>query len=69
MFVVVPNSLRDAINAKLDTAIAEVPEAASDCDALYEQLLAYVSEHGVLPDFSLKRRDPVEEACIIGKLR
>lgn len=51
--VIVPDSLRNAINNKLDAAIAEVPDAAKDRDELYQQLLEYFDEHGVLPDFSL----------------
>jgi hypothetical protein len=53
MLVIVPNSLRDAINAKLDAAIAQAPDAEKDRDVLYGQLLAYFNEHGVVPDFSL----------------
>lgn len=56
MLVIVPDSLRNAINAKLDTAIAEHPDAECDRDALYAQLLAYFNEHGVVPDFSLERK-------------
>jgi len=51
--VIVPNTLRDAINAKLDDAFAACPEAAKDRDALYYRLLAYFDEHGELPDFTL----------------
>ena len=53
--VIVPNSLRDAINAKLDTAIAACPDAAKDRDALYSQLLDYFDEHGEVPDFHLTK--------------
>ncbi len=55
MIVVVPNALRDAINDVLDRAIAECPGAATERDALYEQLLAYFDEHGVIPDFTIER--------------
>jgi hypothetical protein len=61
MFVIVPNYIADAINAKLDAALAECPDAAKDRDALYEQLLGYVNEHGVVPDFSLKRKSTPEQ--------
>lgn len=54
--VIVPNALADEINRKLDAAIAEVPGAAKDREALYSSLLAYFDEHGVVPDFSLERR-------------
>lgn len=53
MFVVVPDSLRNAINNKLDAAIADCPDAAKDRDALYGQLLAFFNEHGRVPDFTL----------------
>lgn len=50
---IIPNYLADEINAKLDAEIEKVPGAAKDRDDLYSQLLAYVNEHGVIPDFSL----------------
>ena len=56
MLVIVPDSLRDAINVKLDAAIAEVPDAEKDREVLYGQLLGYFDEHGVVPDFSLVKK-------------
>jgi hypothetical protein len=53
MLVIVPDSLRNAINAKLDAAIAEHPDAEKDREVLYSQLLGYFNEHGVIPDFTL----------------
>ena len=53
MLVIVPDELADVINAKLDTAIAKVPEAKEDRETLYQQLLEYFNEHGVVPDFEL----------------
>jgi hypothetical protein len=55
--VIVPNDIRDAINAKLDAAILAVPDAAKDRDALYEQLLDYFDQHGVVPDFTLTPKE------------
>ena len=55
--IAVPNYIRDQINAKLDAAIAEVPEAEKDREVLYQQLLQYLDEHGVIPDFSLARKE------------
>lgn len=52
--VVVPNSLRDAINEKLDAAIAACPGSEVDRETLFTTLLAYFDEHGVIPDFSIK---------------
>jgi hypothetical protein len=54
-YCIVPNELRDAINAKLDTAIAACPDAAKDRDDLYNQLLSYFDEHGEIPDFDLAK--------------
>lgn len=51
--VIVPNVLRDAINAKLESAFKDVPEAEKDREILYKQLLVYFNEHGEVPDFSL----------------
>ena len=56
MFVI-PNSLRDAINAKLDAAIADVPDAEKDREHLYHSLLMYFNEHGVIPDFSITKTE------------
>jgi len=53
MFYVVPDSLRLAIEEKLDAEIAKVPEAAPDREHLYGQLLAYFNDHGVIPEFTL----------------
>lgn len=56
MLVIVPDSLRHAIDAKLDAEIAKHPDAAADREILYGQLLAYFNEFGVVPDFSLERK-------------
>ena len=57
-FVVVPQSLADAVNARLDAEIAKWPDAAKDRDALYEQLIWYFSKYGSIPDFTLEPKDP-----------
>jgi hypothetical protein len=64
--VIVPNSLRDAIYAKVDDALVGAPDAAPDRDYFYGVLLNYFNEHGVIPDFELKAkilssRDDIEE--------
>lgn len=56
--VIVPNYVSAAINAKLEAAFAEVPNAVKDREALYQHLLNYFNEHGTVPDFSLVRRAP-----------
>jgi hypothetical protein len=53
MFLIVPDSLRHAIDAKLDAALKEVPDAARDRDHLFRQLLLFFDEHGYLPEFTL----------------
>jgi hypothetical protein len=55
--VAVPTYIIDEINQKLDAAFRECPEAAKDRDVLYQQLLDYVDEHGVIPDFSLTKKE------------
>jgi hypothetical protein len=54
--MIVPNWLRDTINAKLDTAFLTCPEAEKDRDILYNQMLAYFDEHGEVPDFKLVKK-------------
>ena len=53
MLVIVPNFLRDAINAKLDEVFKTCPEAEKERESLYQRLLEYFDEHGVIPDFTL----------------
>jgi len=64
MLVIVPNDLRDAIYAKVDAALEEVPEATPDREVFYDQLLSHFNQHGVVPDFTLVPRD-----TIIGTLK
>ncbi len=54
--VVVPNYIYDEINERLDVEIAKHPDAEKDRDELRSQLIAYVDEHGHVPDFSLSRK-------------
>lgn len=51
--VIVPNELRDAINAAIDEQIAKVPDAAPDREHFYQTLLNYYDQHGVIPPFEL----------------
>lgn len=57
-FVIVPNSLRDAIYAKVDAAIAGVPDAAPDREYFYSVLLDHFNEHGEIPEFTLEKKVP-----------
>ncbi len=55
--VIVPDSLRHAIDQMLDRALADYPPAAPDRDHLYNVLLTYFDEHGALPQtFRLEPR-------------
>ena len=56
MFLIVPDSLREAIDAKLDAAIALVPDAAKDREHLYYELLSFFDKHGFLPDFTIGKK-------------
>ena len=54
MIVIAPNVLRDAINARLDDVLRDAPaEAIAERDALYQQVLTYYDEHGIIPEFSV----------------
>jgi hypothetical protein len=62
MFAIVPDSLRDAINAALDKALDGRPCDADSRAVLYDQLLCYFDEHGVIPDFALTPTELTKEA-------
>ena len=51
--VIVPNYIADQINAALDKAIADCPDAAKDREHLYSQLVGYFDEHGHIPEFTV----------------
>jgi hypothetical protein len=60
--VIVPNDLRDAINAKIDAEIANLPEdqrqKAENCrEHMYHQLLSYFDDHGAIPDCHIVAND------------
>lgn len=55
---IIPNELRDQINARLDEALKDFPECLDeDREILYHQLLEYFNEHGIIPDFKLEKKD------------
>ena len=56
MLAVVPISLSNAINTKLDEAFIGCPEAEKERDILYSQLLEYFDVHGIIPDFELRKK-------------
>lgn len=56
--VIIPDSLREAIHAKLTAAFAELPEvdrliAEKDREFLYGQLLDAFYKYGEIPEFTL----------------
>ena len=55
--VIVPDSLDAAIHAKLDAAFLVTPDAEQDREALYGMVLAYFDEHGVIPEFTLAKKE------------
>lgn len=59
---IVPDVLRHAIDAALDKAFAECPEApAGERRQHYEFLLCFFNEHGYVPEFSLvKNVKPID---------
>lgn len=54
--VILPNYIRDAINAKLDAAYIEFPEAAIDREYHYHLLLEHFDQHGEIADLKLTRK-------------
>ena len=61
MMVIVPNSLQDEINKKLDAALESIEAPAEDIEHdrefMYHQLHSYYDEHGFVPDFTLRERN------------
>lgn len=60
MMVIVPNELAAELRRRLDAEIAKHPEAEAGREEFYGRLLAYVNEHGRIPEFTLAKR-PTEE--------
>ena len=56
MIAIIPNYVRDAINAKLDDAYVTAPGAEIDRQLHYNSLLVYFDEHGEIPDFTLQHK-------------
>ena len=54
--VVLPNELRDEINALLDEQFLIYPDAEKDREVFFSMLLAFFDEHGYLPDFKLSQK-------------
>lgn len=65
-YVIVPDALSEAINAKLDAAIADCPSAAADREHFYNELLVYFDEHGEIPEFTLERKPTADQPTAPG---
>lgn len=52
MFVIVPNYVSEAINAKIDDFIAEYPEATHAREEMYDAMLEAFNVHGVIVDIT-----------------
>ena len=61
MFLVVPNSVRDAIYKKIDEELEKVPGAKQDREAFYGELLAAYDVTGEIPDFKIAPKPVSEE--------
>lgn len=57
--VILPNSLRDEINAAIDAALKGRVCSDDERRSIFAQLLSYVDAYGVLPEFSLDK-NPLE---------
>lgn len=58
--VIVPDSLKNTINEKLDAAYLDAPDAAIDRDIHYHSLLNYFNEYGEIPEFSIVKNPETE---------
>ncbi len=52
MFVIVPNYVSDAINAKIDAFLTEYPEATHAREEMYDAMLEAFNVHGVIADIT-----------------
>lgn len=56
-FVIIPNYIDEEIDRRLDAAIKEHPGAAADREVLRQQLVDYFAVTGLVPDFSLQKKE------------
>ena len=61
MFVIVPNYVSDAINAKIDAFLAEYPEATHAREEMYDAMLEAFNVHGVIADITRPTKRAVDE--------
>jgi len=57
MFFIVPNVLSNAIYERIDKQLEEVPVLKAQRENIYDDLLSYFNEHGVIPEFTLKEKN------------
>ncbi len=57
-YVIVHDELRDAIYRCVDDEIKRSGAPVDERDQHYMTLLSYYDEHGVIPDFTLQKKDP-----------
>ncbi len=55
--LLVPNFVRDAINAAINRELDGRPIADDERENLYRMLLSHYDEHGEIPEFSLTARN------------
>jgi hypothetical protein len=53
--VIVPNVLRDKINAAIDKELDGRPIEEAERQDVFDKLLAFWDEHGAIPDFKLTK--------------
>ena len=54
MFVVVPDSLSNEIDRRLEAEFEKCPNARQDYEHLRRQLITFLDDYGYLPEFSIQ---------------
>lgn len=52
--VIVLNQLRDSIYEKIDSQLENLPHLKEKREEIYNQLLNYYDDHGIIPDFNIE---------------
>ncbi len=56
-FRVIPTAILERVDRMLDEQLANAPaDAVKDRETLKGQILDYIDEHGVIPEFTIERR-------------
>lgn len=61
MFLIVPNYVSDAINAKIDAFLAEYPEATHAREEMYDAMLEAFNVHGVIAEITRPTKCAADE--------